>query len=234
MALLLFLICAMAASVVLTAGTAAAGRASELPESDQAYYSVTSAVNLLRDQLLGTDGEGHAVTVAVRATGVGSSTPSYQVTVNTDGVAAGTSYTLLERAAVCLLFGSNGEVSDEADAQTAAAKYFTKHSWNGWASQVGFSAGTVEEFDLTHNAAGLDSAQQQELALKGEASIDNDGDLVFTLRKPGGADEGDIAVFNMTCETDIESGEVAPSEPDSNVEVKYVTVTWKPTAVEKG
>ena len=47
-ALLLFLVCAVVGSVVLTAGTAAAGRLSELAESDQRYYSVTSAAQLLR------------------------------------------------------------------------------------------------------------------------------------------------------------------------------------------
>lgn len=48
-ALLLFLVCAVVGSVVLTAGTAAAGRMSELAKMDQRYYSVTSAVQLLQD-----------------------------------------------------------------------------------------------------------------------------------------------------------------------------------------
>ena len=53
-ALLLFLVCAVVGSVVLTAGTAAAGRMSELAKMDQRYYSVTSAAQLLRDTI---DGE---------------------------------------------------------------------------------------------------------------------------------------------------------------------------------
>ena len=48
-ALLLFLVCAVVGSVVLTAGTAAAGRMSELAKMDQRYYSVTSAAQLLQD-----------------------------------------------------------------------------------------------------------------------------------------------------------------------------------------
>ena len=48
-ALLLFLVCAVVGSVVLTAGTAAAGRMSELAKMDQRYCSVTSAVQLLQD-----------------------------------------------------------------------------------------------------------------------------------------------------------------------------------------
>jgi len=48
MALLLFLVCAVIGAVVLTAATASAGRFSDLAESDRRYYSVTSAVKLLR------------------------------------------------------------------------------------------------------------------------------------------------------------------------------------------
>lgn len=48
-ALLLFLVCAVVGSVVLTAGTAAAGRMSKISEMDQRYYSVNSAAKLLID-----------------------------------------------------------------------------------------------------------------------------------------------------------------------------------------
>ena len=46
-ALLLFLVCAVVSSVVIVAGTAAAGRMSRLAEMDQRYYAVTSAAELL-------------------------------------------------------------------------------------------------------------------------------------------------------------------------------------------
>lgn len=51
LALLLFLVCTVVASVVLIAGTTASGRMANLADMDQKYYSVTSAVELLRDQL---------------------------------------------------------------------------------------------------------------------------------------------------------------------------------------
>lgn len=63
-ALLLFLVCAVVSSVVLAAGTAASGRMSQSVESDQRYYSVTSAAEYLKKQLDGkswiqrTDDEG--------------------------------------------------------------------------------------------------------------------------------------------------------------------------------
>ena len=48
-ALLLFLVCAVVSSVILAAGTAAAGRISQLVDSDQRYYAVSSAANLLKE-----------------------------------------------------------------------------------------------------------------------------------------------------------------------------------------
>lgn len=50
-ALLIFLVCAVVGSVVLTAGTAASGRMSKVTEMDQRYYSVSSAAKLLADAI---------------------------------------------------------------------------------------------------------------------------------------------------------------------------------------
>jgi len=57
-ALLLFLVCAVVGSVVLTAGTAAAGRMSKITESDQRFYNVNSAARLLIELI-----DGKTVTI---------------------------------------------------------------------------------------------------------------------------------------------------------------------------
>ena len=49
-ALLLFLVCAVVGSVVLVAATSASGRLSGLAETDQRYYSVTSAAEYMKDR----------------------------------------------------------------------------------------------------------------------------------------------------------------------------------------
>ena len=54
-ALLLFMVCAVVGAVVLTAGSAAAGRVSKLAEADQRYFSVTSAAELLEKTLTDKD-----------------------------------------------------------------------------------------------------------------------------------------------------------------------------------
>ena len=52
-ALLLFLVCAVLCSVILAAATAAAGRMSKIAETDQRYYAVTSAAEVLTDLIDG-------------------------------------------------------------------------------------------------------------------------------------------------------------------------------------
>ena len=52
-ALLLFLVCAALSAIVLVAATTAAGRMSGLAQSDQRYYSVVSAAELMRDLMDG-------------------------------------------------------------------------------------------------------------------------------------------------------------------------------------
>ena len=57
-ALLLFLVCATAGAVVLAAGTAAAGRLSQMVNMDKRYYSASSAAALLAKEI-----EGKKVTI---------------------------------------------------------------------------------------------------------------------------------------------------------------------------
>ena len=52
-ALLLFLVCAVLCSVIITAVTASSGRMSGIAESDQRYYAVSSAAELLQDLIDG-------------------------------------------------------------------------------------------------------------------------------------------------------------------------------------
>ena len=52
-AILLFLVCAVVGTIVLTAGTIASGRLAEKAEMDQRYYHVTSTAEFLKDALDG-------------------------------------------------------------------------------------------------------------------------------------------------------------------------------------
>ena len=52
-ALLIFLVCTVVGSVILTSGTASSGRLSRLKDVDTRYYSVESAANLIRKTMDG-------------------------------------------------------------------------------------------------------------------------------------------------------------------------------------
>lgn len=56
-ALLFFLVCATVGAVVLTAATVTTGQLVALEKSQQAYYSTTSAAELLRDAVVGGTGD---------------------------------------------------------------------------------------------------------------------------------------------------------------------------------
>lgn len=80
LALFLFLICAVVGSVVLTAGTAASGRLSEISAMDQRYYAVTSAAEVLKDHITGSNNSVEVIkTVKTTESGSTTSTATYVI-----------------------------------------------------------------------------------------------------------------------------------------------------------
>lgn len=69
LALLFFLLCALAGSIILSAGSAAAGRISGLKETEQSFYSVTSAAQVMRDEIEGQEFQAYTEKVDGVATG---------------------------------------------------------------------------------------------------------------------------------------------------------------------
>ncbi len=55
LALLFFVICGMAASVILAAASATAGKMEQIPSADQKRFTVESAATFLRDELMSTE-----------------------------------------------------------------------------------------------------------------------------------------------------------------------------------
>lgn len=107
-ALLIFLICAVASSIVIVAGSTAAGRMANVPQSDQRYYAVTSAAELLKGLI---DGKTVVITKKVtKGAGEGGSdkedySPNVPDSMLTDatlrlvkGETAPTTYTLAATA----------------------------------------------------------------------------------------------------------------------------------------
>ena len=94
-ALLLFLVCAVLCSVLLTAATIASGRMSNTAELDQRYYSVTSAAELVKDMI---DGETVSVVEVKTETGTVTYGSNGSRTESMDGTAETKVY-LVEKSA---------------------------------------------------------------------------------------------------------------------------------------
>ena len=128
--LLLFLVCAVLGSVILTAGTTTMSRVSAVSGSDQRYYSVTSAAELMKKELVGK-------TVKIEKTRVkadNAATPSYTVLVQGQAVSgadlyAGMSY--LTSCATRLMFGDEAINTETAmNATFAQGRYLKKSDSN--------------------------------------------------------------------------------------------------------
>lgn len=67
MALLFFLLCALGSSVVLAAGSTASGRIAGLEQDQQAFYTVTSAAQVLQEEINGTSFTGKQETLGEKS-----------------------------------------------------------------------------------------------------------------------------------------------------------------------
>ena len=150
-ALLLFLVCATVGAIVLAAGTAAAGRVSDLAEMDRRYYTVTSAAELLEKEI-----SAGTVTVLREKT-------DDEVTVNIDGtVFTGdtSGLTFLQRQAALLVLGPDLMTNQDAAIMDRKA--------------VG-SSDTYIGMPLTLEPEGVD------MPVEGTALLSTDGTLTLRL-----------------------------------------------------
>lgn len=242
--LLLFLVCAMASSIVLAAGTAAAGRAAGLEESDKAYYDVTSSARAFRDEL---NAKPHTVTIALSKLGA---TDAPALTILLDGKeiseADQKNFSILEQAAFFALFGNfrnqpgveeeAKKVSsyDSADAFLNTAAFFNwdasnAHSdWNTWLGNFDgcFPNKDFGTFGLSYKDTN-DSNKNFDFDVC--VRVDSEGNLVFKFREKGKTEEKDNLLL-LTCSGDYSTQEVVMQ---NGMTVKAVTVNWTPADIGK-
>lgn len=210
MAMLLFLVCAVIGAVVLTAGTAAAGRLSRMAEMDRRYYSVTSAAELLADKLTGT-----TVTIERTRAYTEETVKSYTVgldaegneSVTENGTSVSRSATYSTKVNGSLIAadvtvdsaGSATPVSNVGSAVSSSGfSFLTARAVNlmfcgspcntDAAMDYSLSPGRAESafaFTMAHtsNAVSVDS-----LGVKGTCTMKNDGTIVIRLMDDGAKD----------------------------------------------
>ena len=108
-ALLLFLVCAVIGSLVLAAGFAAAGRLAKLADSEQRFYAVNSAAELVLSELCG---DGNKVTVV----GIKRDGDNYTYTP------LPAEKNICNDLAKCIVFGTNDLNTEDTEAGKAERK----------------------------------------------------------------------------------------------------------------
>jgi len=209
-ALLLFLICAVLGTVVLTAGTAAAGRIGRAVEMDRRYYSVASAAELLVHEL-----DNSSVTVTRSRVLRKVTEEEYSVTADSSGDTVSLTNTSIHYTAVYKtdINGFSGNPDDvtvetsggdpvsavgtaysSADMSfvTARAAYLMFGDANcNTDAAMGFSfaeSGHEEAetgFTMTHSAEGIDG---EALGIVGAFSMSGDGTITIRIRDNGEKD----------------------------------------------
>lgn len=200
-ALLLFLVCTVVGSLVLTAGSAAAGRLANLAKMDQQYYSVTSAAALLQKEIEGKS------TVVVR-TKVTETVTTY----NSSGEPAGSPEVTTEETVTV-----NGE---------EAGDFFRADSLITDAAVLLFIDEIENDFTRTLELAADGAGDDLEaLTVTVEEKLSPEGTLTLDIRK-GDAAEGAYTLRmtflgKLNTETDIQNVSGTPK----NINASTYTIT---------
>lgn len=248
MALFLFLVCAVVGSVVLTAGTAAAGRRAQIEVMDQKYYAVNSAAELFRDQIA-----GKSVTITRTKTETYSTT--FSLVKNENGTSSRSGSGAQSESDITYTNSMNNSSYDSKDLLQAAVLELVK-DYNVPA-KYGFDSSiqryTLEEkknFTIVHDADKLpEGVTADDLKVDVTMVIENNGDLTFTFSS--GSEKNQYAVrehfqmhFDETTEQKSTDGdpEILPvtghdnefteSYETTETEIKTGVFTWEYKGVE--
>ncbi len=253
MALLFFIVCAVIGSVVLAAGSASAGRMSSMTATDQRYFSVSSAAQLIREQIEGSsvtvvsertileevtreyylNAEGEAETRNTATTV--SSDPLYpRFSAQIDGVSISRGSSLLADAAIDLIFGQD---TYDFASQTA------------WDHTIGTVSSAVTK-DLVIDPK-IGGASDPDLLVDVHAVLNTDGTMTLSFTNTNGSEKYTL-IFTCTPHFSTQNSEhqnslsysVVEKEPETNIfisteslevtSVRTNTVTWTVSEISKG
>ena len=222
MALMLFLVCTVVASIVIVAGSAVAGRLSQLRGMEKSYYNVTSAAKLLGEELKGD--ADHTLQVTVTRSKDGE---NWSTTINgKDGPYNKNNSTLFELL-TCDLFYSNDAVHKPSEDLTAGRSVSSDQVLGTFDTSVtppspldlDFTEAKYNAFDITPKGDVSDMFDTVKLTVKR-----NDNDTFsFTFTEEQSNDNPSPSVYTVVANVQI--GHTEFSNSDTNP-VWTNTVTW--------
>ena len=256
MALMLFLVCSVVASIALTASTASVGRLSRLEDAEKSYYHVTSAASVVWDILQGDDPDAPGLPVEVEygceaqwQTGAwepDDDTWTLSIDGKDVGDRAGKGATLFEIATCDLLFGTKSTLKDglliEAD---AAKNRFLEPDWAAVEPEpleVTFSARPYDDpSDSVTMAppgtmkAGYGFGEDDVVRVKVTRNEDRTFTFVFT---DSSTDSTSPATYTLVASVDITEDPVEGADGVSDGEERELswktTVVWTPLSLSAG
>ena len=254
-ALLLFIVCAAIGAVVLTAGTAAGGRASRLAELDQRYYSVASAADLLAKEL-----NNQKVTIVRKKVETKTTTTGYTISSGADGSVSVTAsapssgnpvYEYETRINNFVVADQNQRIQPGDDMGfltiRAIMKMFGSFNCNTEdAMAFSFTDNNTESnkpFSMTHSGNGMSY-----LDITGGYAVKSDGTLLLTLKDS--LQGTDHYALTLTLGADIDETESKSTSSSSTTTntgngynqtdtittttIKTSTIKWTANSIEKG
>lgn len=215
-ALLLFLVCSVIGSVVLAAGTASAGRMSQLTATDQRYYSVTSAAGAFRDML---NGQSYTVERLQTAT----VTETETVTLDAAGRTTAVSHQkevgepVYSNLFYCAAKGGGTHAFSEGSSLLAdVALYYVFGACEDYATAEAWASepGQARTWNLRVEPGGTDA-----LPVDVTVELAADGTLLLAFSNVGGAD-----TYRMTMKLNAEVHDTS-SAPTPEVTTEQTTAT---------
>ncbi len=230
-ALLLFLVCIVLCSVIITASTASSGRMSQIVETDQRYYAVTSAAELLKNII---DGKTVSIVKVVETTNNTVYTSGVAGTPTQDGEAVTSVYLIPDKKA-----GAINETADLIDGNkinSAAIKTIPMDAAKKFFNNVTLTD-TDRKLELAstvYDGAGLDF---DALAVTIEENLDANGRITLTIynkykAKETNSSEGDRYTMVLTFGADKSEVTNTKTENISSTASSSISYTLKTKTTE--
>ena len=236
--LLLFLVCATLGSVVLTAGTAASGRIASMSEMDQRYYSVTSAAELVANEL--TD---KTVTITRISTTVNDGTPVYETQIDFTGVSEQRRLAYLESEGKNVCYNSIGDPQNlDFLTQRAVDLMFGSNRCNteaamsySFAGNTATNTESIVSFTVRHSgtAEGIDA---EKLDVKADCTVKPDGTMLiklYNVKRDGEEDDGKKYTLLLTLTPSFDETENTSEQTSYAHEGTTTTLTVTKTSSVK-
>lgn len=226
-ALLLFLVCAVVSSVVLTAGTAASGRLSEIAKMDQRYYSVTSAAELLKNQFSGqtvniTETTETEITTTYNAKGEQtestSGTPSSQKIITT-----------IPGGKTIEIKNDGSSFSTDSLAIDAAMQYA---DLNMSGDGVVLTSPFTRSLNLTASGVGYTNEALEGLAVTIDETIEKNGNIELLVHNTTAAGSTDAFTLKMTFSANVHTSNDKKTVSGSPFDVTESSYKIKSTDTE--